>query len=138
MLAPVEETKRNLSTKKANWRAGEQKKIAEAQAKADEKRREREALEEKRAKEHRSVPGPAPVIKEPPTIEELDVTTYRKSWEIEITDIWKVPKEYLVFNEPAIRANLRRAINASKDDTGTPTIEIAGVNIFSKETAVYA
>lgn len=138
MLVPVEETKRGLDIKKRNWRAAEQKKIAEAQAKADEKRREREALEEKHAKEHRSVPGPEPVIEEPPTIEELDVTTYRKSWELEITDIWKVPKEYLVFNESAIRANLRKAVQASKDDTGTPTIEIPGVEIFLKETPVYA
>ena len=53
-------------------------------------------------------------------------------------DIWKVPNEYLVFNEPAIRANLRRAVQASKDDTGTPTIEIPGVRLFQKETAAYA
>lgn len=138
MLAPVEETKRGLNLKKADWRAGEQRKIAKAQAEADAKLREREALEEKHAKEHRSVPGPEPVIEEPPTIEELDVTTYRKSWEVEITDIWKVPKEYLVFAEPAIRTKLRKAMNESKDDAGTPTIEIPGVNIFSKETPVYA
>lgn len=138
ILAPIEETKRGLVIKKTDWRASEQKKIAEAQAKADAKQREREALEEKHAREHRSVPGPAPVIETPAPIEAVDVTTYRKSWEVEIVDIWKVPNEYLVFNEPAIRANLRRAVQASKDDTGTPTIEIPGVNIFSKETPVYA
>lgn len=138
ILAPIEETKRGLDIKKRDWRATEQRKIAEAQAKADEKRREREALEEKHAKEHRSVPGPAPVIETPAPIEAVDVTPYRKSWEVEITDIWKVPNEYLVFNEPAIRANLRKAVQASKDDTGTPTIEIPDVNIFSKETPIYA
>jgi len=138
ILSPIEETKRGLTIKKADWRAGEQRKIAEAQAKADEKRREREVLEEKHAEEGRSVPGPEPVIEEPPTIEELDVTTYRKSWEVEITDIWKVPNKYLVFNEPAIRANLRKAMQASRDDNGDPTIEIPGVNIFQKETGVYA
>ena len=138
ILAPVEETKRGLDIKKREWRTAEQRRIAEAQAQADEKRREREALEEKHAKEHRSVPGPTPVIETPAPIEAVDVTTYRKSWEVEIADIWKVPNEYLVFNEPAIRANLRKAVQASKDDAGNPTIEIPGVKIFQKETPVYA
>lgn len=139
MLAPVEEAKRVLDGKKREYRADEKRKIAEIEAKNTERRREREALEEKHAEEGRAVPGPEPVIEAPPPIEMVDVTKYRKSWEIEITDIKKVPQEYIVINEPSTRANVRRAVSAApKGDDKEPLIEIPGVRIYQEETPVYA
>lgn len=139
ILAPLEEAKRGLNQRLMDWRAAERQRIAEAQAIADEKRREREALEEKHAEEGHAVPGPEPVIETPVPLEVTDTTKVRLSWEIEITDIGKVPKEYIVINEPGTRAEIRRAVSAAeKGEDNEPQIEIPGVRIFQKETPVYA
>ncbi|GAF82467.1 unnamed protein product [marine sediment metagenome] len=139
MLAPVEEAKRVLDGKKREYRAAEKRKIAEIEAKNATKRREREALEEEHAEKGHAVPGPEPVIEAPPPIEMVDVTKYRKSWEIEVTDFSKVPKKYIVINEPSTQANVRRAVSAApKGDDKEPLIEIPGVRIYREETPVYA
>jgi len=139
ILAPLEEAKRGLNQRLMDWRAAERQRIAEAQAKADEKRREREALEEQHAEEGHAVPGPEPVIETPAPLEVTDTTKVRVSWEIEITDIKKVPQEYIVINEPSTRANVRRAVSAApKGDDKEPLIEIPGVRIYQEETPVYA
>lgn len=139
MLAPVEETKRGLNLKKRDWRAEEQRKIAEINAQNAARQRERDVLEEKHAAEHRAVPGPPPKIEKPAPIELVDVTNYRVSWKPVIIDVWKIPDEYLVFNEGAIRAKLQKAISAApKGDDKEPLIEIPGVSIERTETEVYA
>lgn len=139
ILAPLEEAKRGLNNRLMDWRTAERQRIAEAQAKADEKRREREALEEKHAEKGHDVPGPEPVIETPAPLEVTDTTKVRVSWEIEIADINKVPQEYIVINEASTRANVRKAVSAAeKGEDGEPQIEIPGVNIFQKETPVYA
>jgi len=139
MLAPVEEAKRSLDLKKREWRAEKQQAIAKIEAENAAKRREREALETKHAKVGHEVPGPEPVIEKPAPIEMVDVTNYRVSWKPVIIDVWKIPDEYLVFNEGAIRAKLQKAITAApKNEDKEPQIEIPGVSIERTETGVYA
>jgi len=136
ILGPIEEAKSGLNDRLMVWRREERERIAEAQRIADEKRRKREELEAAhKGPEH--IPGPEPKIEEPEPLASRDTTKTRKSWEVEITDIWQVPNEYLVFNEPAIRANLRKAVSAAGKKDGEPDIEIPGVKIYQKEVGVY-
>lgn len=142
-----------------DWRATERQRIAEEQAKADQKQREREALEEKHAEEGRSVPGPEPVIEAPAPLEATDTTQVRKQTVYEVVDFSKVPAEFC-FND---LTKIRRKMNTVENDDGTtsssisvwPTdrpgiflivngeniknaaMEIPGINISKKEVPVY-
>lgn len=139
ILQPLKSAKTELTNRLMSWRDAERRRIAEEQAKAEAKRRERERLEERHAENGRQVPGPEPVIEEPAPLEATDTTKVRVNWDIEIPDYWKLPKRYIVINEPGTRANIRRDVSAAeKGEDGEPQIEIAGVNIVRNETPIFA
>lgn len=150
ILAPLETSKTNLTQRLMNWRAEEQRRITEEKRKVEEENQrleeKRQAEEERRrkiqaahaAKGHETkpleaVPEPEPVP-EPVPLAATDTTKVRKVWDFEIINAEVVPDEYKVIDEKLIR----KAIFANRDENGVPQIEIPGVNIFQKETPVFA
>ena len=135
ILTPLQEAKDTLSNKLMGWRAEENRRIAAETAKAEAKERERRALEEKHAANHRDVPGPAPVIEKPVPLAAQDTTKIRKKWDVSIIDKAKVPEEYKTVNEVLLRKDMHAA---EKDEDGRPIFEVPGVEVVCEEIPIYA
>ena len=121
ILTPLEEAKHTLSDRLMGWRAEENRRIAAETAKAEAKERERRALEEKHAANHREVPGPAPMIEKPAPLEARDTTKTRKQAVYKVVDFSKVPSEFR-FNDLLA---IRRKMGTTENEDGTTTSKVS-------------
>ncbi len=128
------EAKRILTGKLMDWRA-EQRRLDQEREEAARREEERRLKIQEAHKEagHQVKETTAPVVRQP-TFDTRDTTKTRKNWTFEITDLLKVPFDYLVVDPSAIRKAIRAA---ERDEEGRPVIEIPGVRIFASEVPVF-
>lgn len=129
MLRPLETADRILREKVLAYRQEQEKKRREEEARLrkmlekEQKRMEREA-----AKQGLPAPPPIPaptasVAPQPKTIEaSLGAVSAKLVWDFEIEDETKIPREFLMVNEKAIRAAIKAGVR-----------HIPGVRIFQRE-----
>lgn len=107
----------------------------------DEARRKREEAERKAAAEQKKLDKKAEKKGElAPTVEPAYVPApartvgavgMKKVWTFEVEDPLKVPRQFLVVDELAIRKALREAVKEAKEGEA-PALEIPGVRIFQE------
>lgn len=133
ILTPLEDAKRDLTTRLMAWRREEQERIAEKTAKAEAKERERQELEEAHADNGRKPPGPPPVIEKPEPLAARDTTKTRKGYDYKIVDFSKIPDRFLKPNwqENAVDGRAIRSAAAADE-------EIPGIELIEKEIPVFA
>ena len=134
ILTPIDTAKLELTNRLMVWRDEQRRLIAEEQAKAEAKRREREKLEEAYAEDNKRPPGPEPVIADVAPLEAYDTTKVRNIWDFEVFDKAIVPEEYKDINT----GRIRKAMSSARDDNGNILLAIPGVRFFKKEVPVFA
>lgn len=117
------EQERQRAAEQAAREAGDRKGAEEAEAKrkaAEAEEAQRRSVAEKIA----SAPIATPVVIVPKVAPAVVGVTSRTVWEFEVTDITKLPIQFLQVNESAIR----KVVEASKGDT-----QIPGVRVWSRQ-----
>ena len=128
-VAPLQEAKAGLQQRLMGWRAAEQRRIAEEEAKIRrEEERRRKIQEAHAAKGHQVRQEITPVeTPRPVPLEARDSTRVRKQWDFEVVDVGQVPLDYLQVDTSAVREAIR---NGER--------EIPGLRIFQKEVPIFA
>lgn len=134
VAGPYQEAKRILTQKLMDYRAEQRRKDREAELEArkeEDRRRKIQAAHEEAG--HKVEEDITPVTR-PTTFETMDTTKTRKNWTFEVIEKAKMPLEYLVVDETAIRKAIRAA---DRDEEDIPVIEIPGVRIYAEEVPVF-
>ena len=135
MLEPVQKAYDDLGSRAGGWFLAEKRKREEAarlqrieQEKAEREAREKQRKAEELAKKKHLPPPPPPAPPPPPPpvaeIPKVAGAVARTTWDFEVVDAAKLPREYMVPDEKKIRA----VVKAMKEGTKIP-----GVRVF--ETA---
>lgn len=122
---PLQETEATLIQKLNNYRAMRRREQAEAEAKA-------QAEEARRAKISESKGGDGTVktpVEREPSFEAKDTTKVRKTWKHEVIDRTKLPAEFILADNVAIRQAMLGAVSTKT----ISTFEIPGVRFYQEE-----
>lgn len=129
MLRPLETADRILREKVLAYRQEQERKRREEEARLRKMlEKEQKKLEREAAKQGLPAPPPIPtptasVAPQPKTVEgSLGAVSAKLVWDFEIEDETKIPREFLMVNEKAIRAAIKAGVR-----------RIPGVRIFQRE-----
>jgi hypothetical protein len=128
ILAPLEKAEEIINGKMVDWQIKEEKRLAEEQKKRDEEEKLAAAIKaEEEGNESLSeaiMDDQVPVTAAPVEKTKTEGVSFTETYDYEIVAESKLPREYLMPNDKAIKA----VVKAQKDKTNIP-----GVRVFAKK-----
>ncbi len=125
------EARRKAEAEEAARRAAEQSRLDAEKAEADRAREAARAAKAE-AQEAKDAANAKPADMTQARSDLGAVGSLRTTWHFEVTDEATVPREYLIVNEPAIRAQIKRATKGG----GDCKLKIPGVRIYADSNTV--